>query len=134
MNYTIEMSGQGLNRESISELITEAENKPVEFDPVQRSAFIRKSVQQVKAMLAGGHDPETIKSVFPEFAEQFPNLLEMLLRPGGFDEKSLALMINMLDKMGAGKTTQHQASVVVGEHLMNSYVKPQLDSNLPRPE
>jgi hypothetical protein len=126
-------SGPGIDRASISSLITEAESKPVEFNPVERSAFIRKSVQQVKAMLAGGHDAETIKSVFPEFAEQFPKLLDMLLMPN-FDEKSLALMINMLDKMGAGKTTQHLASVAVGEHLMNAYVKPQLDENQARPQ
>lgn len=133
MSGTREGNGPGIDRASISTLITEAESKPVEFNPVERSAFIRKSVQQVKAMLAGGHDAETIKSVFPEFAEQFPNLLEMLLRPN-FDEKSLALMINMLDKMGTGKTTQHLASVVVGEHLMNAYVKPQLDENQARPQ
>ena len=98
------------------------------------------SISDLKKLFAGPVeeaestlDAETIKSVFPEFAEQFPNLLEMLLRPN-FDEKSLALMINMLDKMGAGKTTQHLASVAIGEHLMNAYVKPQLDENQSRPQ
>ena len=71
---------------------------------------------------------QTIKSIFPEFAEQYPGLLEMILRPGGFDERSLGLMINMLDKMGAGQTTQHEASIKVGQHLLDSYVTPQLDS------
>jgi hypothetical protein len=77
-------------------------------------------------MSRAGHDKETIKSVFPEFAEQYPQLFDMVLRPGGFDEKSLGLMINMLDKMGAGQATQHQASIKVGQHLMNEYIKPVL--------
>jgi len=116
----------GLNRDSITSLAAEAENKPLEFNPVERSAYIRKNVQQVREMLRAGHDKETIKSVFPDFAEQYPQLFDMVLRPGGFDEKSLGLMINMLDKMGAGQATQHQASIKVGQHLMNEYVKPVL--------
>ena len=116
----------GVNRESISKLSEEAENKPLEFNATERSAFIRSSVQQIKAMHYSGHGTEVIKAVFPEFAEQYPNLLEMILRPGGFDEKSLGLMINMLDKMGAGQTSQHKASIVVGQHLMDAYVAPTL--------
>lgn len=116
----------GLNKDSISALAAEAENKPLEFNPVERSAFIRKNVQQVREMSRAGHDNETIKSVFPKFAEEYPQLFEMVLRPGGFDEKSLGLMITMLDKMGAGHTSQHQASIKVGQHLMNEYVKPVL--------
>jgi hypothetical protein len=116
----------GLNRDSISALAAEAENKPLEFNPSERSAFIRKNVQQVREMSRLGHDKETIKTVFPDFSEQYPQLFDMVLRPGGFDEKSLGLMINMLDKMGAGKTTQHQASIKVGQHLMNEYIKPVL--------
>ena len=116
----------GLNRDSITSLAAEAENKPLEFNAVERSAYIRKNVQQVREMSRAGHDKETIKSVFPEFAEQYPQLFDMVLRPGGFDEKSLGLMINMLDKMGAGHATQHQASIKVGQQLMNEYVKPVL--------
>jgi hypothetical protein len=70
---------------------------------------------------------ETIKSAFPEFAEQFPSLLEMLTRPQGFDDASLGMMIKMLDKMGAGQASQHEASIQVGQHLVTKYVKPQVD-------
>jgi hypothetical protein len=116
----------GLNKDSITALAAEAENKPIEFNAVERSAYIRKNVQQVREMSRAGHSTDSIKSVFPDFAEQYPQLFDMVLRPGGFDEKSLGLMINMLDKMGAGQTTQHQASIKVGQHLMNEYVKPVL--------
>jgi hypothetical protein len=88
---------------------------------------VRKSIQQIKAMKAStvGYSKDDIKSGFPEFAEQYPGLFEMVMKPS-YDEKSLSLMINMLDKMGAGQTSQHQASIKVGQHLMNEYVNPVL--------
>ena len=111
---------------SIRALAAEAENKPHEFNAIERSAYIRKTVQQIRELARSGNHKEAIKSMFPDFSEQYPQLFNMILRPGGFDEKSLGLMINMLDKMGAGKTTQHQASIKVGQHLMDSYITPVL--------
>jgi len=52
----------------------------------------------------------------------------MISRPGGYDQRSLDLMIRMLEKMGEGRASQHEASIQVGQHLLNAYVKPQLDS------
>jgi hypothetical protein len=120
------MSRLGIDRESISTLSMQALEQPLQFNATERSAFIRSNIKQIRTMLINGHDPETIKSIFPEFAEQYPGLLEMILRPGGFDERSLGLMMNMLDKMGAGQTTQHEASIKVGQHLLDSYVTPDL--------
>ena len=128
------MSRLGIDRESISTLSVQALEQPLQFNATERSAFIRSNIKQIRTMLTNGYDPETIKSIFPDFAEQYPNLLEMILRPGGFDERSLGLMINMLDKMGAGQTTQHEASIKVGQHLLDSYVTPQLDSAGPAAE
>jgi len=111
---------------SIRALAAEAENKPLEFNAIERSAYVRKTVQQIRELARSGNNKEAIKSMFPDFSEEYPQLFNMVLRPGGFDEKSLGLMINMLDKMGAGKTTQHQASIKVGQHLMDSYITPVL--------
>ena len=116
----------GIDRVSISTLTAEAESKATDFNATERSAFIRKTVHQVKAMAANGYTKDSIKEVFPEFAEDYPGLFEMVLRPGGYDERSYSLMIQMLDKMGSGKTTQHQASIKVGQHLMDAYVTPNL--------
>jgi hypothetical protein len=123
-----QMSRLNIDRASISTLSVQALQQPTQFNATERSAFIRSSVKQIREMNTNGYDTETIKSIFPEFAEQYPGLLAMVLRPGGFDEKSLGLMINMLDKMGASQTTQHEASIKVGQHLFDSYVNPQLDS------
>ena len=119
------MNQFGVNRESISKLAEEAENKPVEFNPTERSAYIRQNVQQIRVMLSAGHSVDSVKAIFPDFSEEYPKLFEMITRPQGFEESSLRLMINMLDKMGNG-TSQHQASIKVGQHLMDKYVTPTL--------
>jgi hypothetical protein len=118
-----------IDRKSVSTLSAEAANAPLLFDPKERGAFVRVHVQQIKKIVAEKrHTIDDIKSIFPEFCEQYPSLLEMLTRPGGYDEKSLSLMLNMLDQMGVGKATQHTASIKVGQHLLDSYVSPQVDS------
>jgi hypothetical protein len=118
-----------VNRDSVSTLSAVAALEPTKFNATERSAFIRSHVQQIRRIVQEGrYSNDDIKSMFPDFSEQYPNLLEMLTRPGGFDERSLSLMINMLDKMGAGKASQHEASIQVGQHLLDKYVKPQLDS------
>ena len=120
------MSKLGVDRDSISTLSAKAAEEPVRFNATERSASIRMHVSQITRMFTEGRTKEQIKEVFPVFVEEYPALFEMLLRPGGFDEKSLALMIGMLEKMGNGKASQHEASIKVGQYLLNSYVKPQM--------
>jgi len=79
-------------------------------------------------MFSDKHSIDDIKAVFPDFCEQYPNILEMITRPGGYDQQSLNIMIRLLEKMGQGRASQHEASIQVGQHLLNAYVKPQLDS------
>ena len=116
-----------VNVNSVSTLSATAALEPTKFDATERGAFVRLHVQQVKIMVQRGRSVDDIKGMFPEFAENFPHLLEMLTRPGGYDEQAMGLMMRMLDTMGAGKTTQHEASIKVGQHLLDSYVKPQLE-------
>lgn len=122
------MNKVGVDRESVSTLSAKAAMEPTRFNATERSSFLRIHVDQVRSLLKSGHSVEQIKSTLPEFAEQYPSLLEMLTRPGGFDENSLRLMIKMLETMGKGNASQHEASIHVGQYLLNSYVKPQLDS------
>ena len=124
------MSRLGVNTDSVSTLSAVAANEPTKFNAMERSAFLRVHIQHVRRMVQNRQTVDDIKSCFPEFAEQYPSLLEMLTRPSGYDERSLSMMINMLDKMGSNTKTQHEASIQVGQHLINTYVKPQLDGEL----
>lgn len=120
------MSKMGVDRDSVTKLSEEAALAPTRFNATERSAFIKTNVEKIIVMIKNKHSMEDIKSIFPDFCEQYPSLLEMISRPS-FDEKSLGLMIRMLEKMGNGNASQHEASIQVGQHLLNAYVKPQLN-------
>jgi hypothetical protein len=121
-----------LDTNSISEQAAIAAKEPTKFDPKERIQFIRSHVTQIKRMVQSKYTVDDIKSAFPDFSEKYPSLLEMLTRPGGYDEKSLTMMMTMIDKMGSSSKvlTQHEASISIGQHLLNTYVKPQLDGQL----
>ena len=45
----------------------------------------------------------------------------MITSPSGYDKKNLDIMLTMLDHMGKGNLTQHDASVIVGKRLYEKY-------------
>jgi short-subunit dehydrogenase involved in D-alanine esterification of teichoic acids len=122
------MSKVGFDRDSVKNLSEKAANEPTRFNASERSSFVKDHVEKITKMTKDRHSLEDIKGVFPEFCEQYPKILEMITRPGGYDQRSLDLMLRMLEKMGQGIKSQHEASIHVGQHLLDSYVKPQLDS------
>lgn len=122
------MSKVGFDRDSVKNLSEKAANEPTRFNATERSSFVKTHVEKVSKMLKEKHSLDDIKAVFPEFCEQYPNILEMITRPGGYDQRSLDIMIKLLEKMGQGAKSQHEASIQIGQHLLNTYVKPQLDS------
>jgi hypothetical protein len=113
---------------SVKKLSEKAAVEPTRFNATERSKFIKDHINKITKMIQTSYKIEDIKSVFPEFCEMYPNILEMITRPNGYDKRSLDMMIIMLEKMGEGVKSQHEASIHVGQHLLNSYVKPQLDS------
>lgn len=113
---------------SVKKLSEKASTEPTRFNATERSTFIKDHIHKITGMIEKSYTIEEIKSVFPEFCEQYPNILEMITRPVGYDKRSLDIMIKMLEKMGEGRASQHEASIQVGQHLLNAYVKPQLDS------
>ena len=112
-----------LDANSVSAQAAIAAKEPTKFDPAERSTFIRAHIAQIKRMVQSKYSIDDIKGAFPDFCEQYPSLLEMLTRPSGYDERSLTMMMGMLDKMGStNKVTQHEASIKVGQHLLDAYV------------
>ena len=62
---------------------------------------------------------------YPLFKSQYPTLFEKLFDPT-FDKKLLNLMLDEKTKIDSKTTTQHNASVKIGEILVDKYVKPML--------
>jgi hypothetical protein len=119
--------GPQLNRESIENASERARNAPIEFNPKERSRYVRNMVSRTIEYLREGKSIDAIKERLPEFARDYTHLFEMITSPTGFDTKSLQVMLSMLDHMGNGNLTQHDASVIVGKRLYEQFGKPATD-------
>lgn len=113
-------------RRNTREAMEEAANRPLDFEPKARAQYVRDMVKKVEEMMRENKTTEEIKADIPAFVRDYKNLFEMLTKPGGYDKKSLQVMLTMLDQMGTGNLTQHQASVIVGQKLADTYIKPNL--------
>jgi hypothetical protein len=92
-----------------------------------RASFIRSQIEKMVRAKAEGKSETYIREEVARFAEDYPTLYKKVLESGG-DDPSLRTMLAMLDRMGTGELSQHQASVIVGQRLHDKYIKPKLDS------
>ena len=121
-----QMSQPSVEMRSVSTMTAEAALEPTRFNATERSAYLRLNINQIRSLVHRGVSIEEIKQTYAEFAEQYELVFNMITRPEGYDERALQMMINMLDHMGAGKISQHEASVNVGKILVDKFVTPQL--------
>jgi len=116
-----------LDRQSITEATAEAEARPLEYNPTNRAQFIRTMVQDIALWMSHGDSEETIRARVPEFIENYPELFKKVI--GRQDLAPIQSMLAMLDQMGSGQMSQHQASVIVGKKLVDRFVTPQLNGS-----
>ena len=112
-----------LDRESIEEASRRALNAPIEFDPKTRSQYVKSMISRTIEYLREGKSVDAIKERLPEFVRDYQHLFEMITCPTGFDTANLNVMLSMLDHMGNGNLTQHDASVIVGKRLYEKFGK-----------
>ena len=116
-----------LDRQSIAEATAEAEARPLEYNPTNRAQFIRTMVQDIALWMSHGDSEETIRARVPEFIENYPELFKKVI--GRQDLAPIQSMLAILDQMGSGQMSQHQASVIVGKKLVDRFVTPQLNGS-----
>jgi len=114
------------DRRSDAERMAEAATRPLDFEPKARAQYVRDCIELVEKYQNDGLSTEEIKDKVPTFVRDYKNLFEMVTQPGGYNKQSLKTMLAMLDRMGTGELTQHQASVIVGQRLADTYIKPNL--------
>lgn len=110
-----------LDAENFQEASARAAAAPTAFNPKERAAYVRAMVARVLEYRRERKTAEEIQERLPEFAEEYKHLFEMLTAPEGFDQQNLTVMLAMLDRMGQGALTQHEASVIVGKRLFDKY-------------
>jgi len=118
-----------MDKQSIEDAVREAEAKPLAFAPGARANYVRDMIRDLKAHVNAGRSVEEIKAVPPlaKFAQDYPELFKKVIQHQ--DLSHLAVMLGALDKMETGALSQHQASILVGQRLVDKIVKPQLSGN-----
>jgi len=103
------------------------EEPAIPIEPAEaraRSAMIKDAIATLRRMKEEGKTRTDMVEAVPDFSRDYSKLFSMLVDRGEFDNPSLRTMIAMLDRMGSGDMSQHQASVVVGQRLHDVYIKP----------
>ena len=111
-------------RQTIAEATAEAEARPLEYNPATRANHVRTVLRDIAQWMADGEAEEDIRTRVPDFVEEYPELFKKIIQRQ--DLGPIQKMLTMLDRMGEGRLSQHQASIAVGKSLVDRFVTPQL--------
>jgi hypothetical protein len=114
-----------VNRQSINEATEEAQSRALDFDPNVRARFIRQMLNDMSKYMSQGLSEDEIREKAPEFSDRYPELFKKIINKE--DLTPIQSMLVMLDKMGEGALSQHNASMIVGQRLVDRFIKPQLN-------
>jgi hypothetical protein len=126
----VDTDGNGLSKDGILAASEEAAKQPTMFNPRERINYIRQRVKEIRALRALNKNDIEIKEVLGTFVTDYPTLFQKAVEPN-FNEYELNLMLGVMDKMATTGMSQHQASVIIGQRLVDTYVKPQLKGVAP---
>lgn len=124
-NISFTQAPPSITRQSIEEASAEAEAKSLEYDPNSRAQYIRTIMLDIARWMADGIPEYVIKERIPMFVENYPELYKKIINKQ--DMAPIQSMLTMLDKMGEGNLSQHQASIIIGKKLVDRFVTPQLN-------
>jgi hypothetical protein len=116
-----------IERKSYTDASNEASSRSLDFDPNVRARFIREMIRDIPIWLNQGLTEEQIQEKAPEFAEKYPELFQKIIKKQ--DLSPIQSMLAMLDRMGDGSISQHQASIIIGKKLVDKFVNPQLNGS-----
>jgi hypothetical protein len=114
-----------VERQSMEEATREAESRTLDFDPNLRARYIRDMLRDIPIWQNQGLSEDEIKEKAPQFNERYPELFRKIIQKQ--DLSPIQSMLAMLDRMGEGNITQHQASVIIGKKLVDKFITPQLN-------
>jgi NAD(P)H-dependent FMN reductase len=101
---------------------------PIDPDVAKaRATYVRDMMEKIKSLRSTGATHDALKEATGTFSTQYPGLFKMILEDS-YNDASLRTMLALLDRMGTGQMSQHQASVVVGQRLHDIYIKPKMSN------
>lgn len=93
-------------------------------DSEPKSVRARRMMNEVEAALTT-QTPAQVSAQFADYQREFPKIFEMVLTRT-YRRDFLEMMLQQLERVERGTTSQHNASVAVGTVLVDEIVKPQL--------
>jgi hypothetical protein len=123
------MNVKSVDKQSIEEATAEAMARPMGFDPKDRITYIRDHVRNIQHEMAQGEHVNSITARHADFARDYKELFKKVVQKE--DLGPLNTMFGALEKMSQGSLSQHEASVIVGQKLVDKFVKPQLNGSSP---
>ncbi len=91
----------------------------------KRSVGARTMVDAIKAARARGLTPSEIEAELAQWKEEYPRLFAMVLDPS-HSPVLLNAMLAQLEAVEEAQRSTHDASVMIGTMLVNSFVRPKL--------
>ena len=110
-----------VERKSAVEAMAEAANRALDFNPEERLTYLKSALRQVMEMKDEGKTIDEIRAAVPVLVERFPELFKKVTARGE-DLTPLLHMFGLMEKMGSGEMTHHNASVLVGQGLAAKYM------------
>jgi len=104
------------NKESIVEKMSDTTER--------KSVRARRMIVEVEAALTT-QTAAQVSAHFADYQKEFPKVFEMILTRT-YRHEFLEMMLQQLERVERGSTSQHDASVAVGTVLVDEIVKPQL--------
>jgi hypothetical protein len=120
-----------VDSQSVEEAVAEASSRRIEYAPAERARDIRRMLEEIPYLQRHGATKDQLLTLFEREAKLYPQFFKKVV--DGEDTAPIRVMLTMLDKMQEGELSQHQASVIVGQKLVNKYVRPQMDAAGIRP-
>lgn len=116
-----------VERRSYEAAAAEAQSASIAFDPKSRAKYIRDMMNDMKRYMEAGLTEDEMKARLGRFVEDYPQFYKKILNKE--DLTPIRTMLGMLEFMGQGRVSQHEASMVVGTDLYKKFVEPQLRNN-----
>ena len=125
MNYPIGVGRAPTREEEPEEIPLTAE------EATNRASYVRTLITKIERYQKEKKSIEEIEKMphIGTFKKDYPKLYETLVSTEPYHKQSLHVMLQMLDQMGNNKMSQNDASVIVGQRVFDTFVKPQIQSN-----
>lgn len=105
----------------MEEVIEEEKKKVLDYNPQQRAAYLRGTVDSIVAMKKKHVAKHDIQMTHFDFAEKYPTLFAKLFEPA-VDMRQIDYMINMVGTIGKNGRSYYDTSNVVGQQLADRYI------------